>query len=47
MWTEMKTLLLVTEVKIKPKTAVAWVLPSKGLKGFWKGSQVWEAVGLG
>lgn len=43
MWTEMKTLLLVTEVKIKPKTAVAWVLPSKGLKG----SRVWEAVGLG
>lgn len=43
----MKTLLLVGEMEIKPKTAVAWVLPCKGLKGFWKGSQVWETAGLG
>lgn len=40
-------ILLVTEMEMKPKTAVAWVLPCKGLKGFWKESQVWEVVSLG
>lgn len=30
--------LLATEMEIKPETAVAWMLPRKGLKGFWEGS---------